>query len=778
MKRFFLSFLLILASAATWAASTDSLRVCGDLPKPTISSQKAVSCAGQPVILQAEGCLGMVVWSNQKKGINLTVYPAKTTTYTAYCQKDSCRSENAKPYTVEITTPRTPIVNANNKKICYGQSTVLTVSGCPQEAIWSDGSTGNEITVSPRATTKYTATCRVDGCISCFAEDIIITVLAAPLSIRASQSTVCAGESVTLSAGGNCGGQIKWNDGVTSQEIIVKPTATTTYSVVCESEGCATILNQTTVQVAVPSPPALAAIRSNICRGESATLLASNCTGTVKWSNGATGASIVVKPETSTAYSAFCERGNCQSINSSVLLITVAGEIPAQPNVLASVSNKCPFVTVDLSGAIQTKPAGIVFEARTGASVASPLVENVGAVSVGETYYIFAKNDLGCVSAPAVVKTIITPCRDGVPLCINNPAQVVIIKAERAANGNYFLEGKWSGSATSATWSSNGTGVFSNIKGINSVYTTSEADQKAGEITLAFTTNDPDSTGSCAAAIATTKIKTEVIVRSKEIVGLSKNMNSFRLLANKKYLIEYWLRLVNLGQNDLSEVSLVDSLDKTFKNGAVIVGKPKVKVISSDMDSTELIGRADTTFTGQGGNYNLLVPELNEVAKGKMLLVSLTVEIDATNSQDSVVYNTAYVTALDINGNICRDISTDGKVADSNQNGDASDDSSPTPVVLSSAGKDGDLFVPEGFSPNGDGINDALVIQKPATLKVSLEIFNRWGGAVYRNDDYKNDWSGGPIGAKTNDNLPVGTYFSVVKTSDGREFSKFLTITR
>ena len=778
MKHLFVFLLLSFSSTIVLAAPTDSLRVCADLAKPVISGQKAVSCAGQPVVLQASGCAGTVVWSNQKKGTSLTVYPAQTTTYTAYCQNDSCKSENAKPYTVEINTPRTPIVNASSKKICYGQSTTLTVSGCPQEAIWSDGSMGNEITISPRATTKYTATCRVDGCISCFAEDVIITVLAAPLSVRASQSVVCAGESVTLSANGNCAGQIKWNNGATSQEITVKPTATTTYSAVCESEGCASIENQITVQVAVPSPPALAATRSSICRGESTTLSASNCAGVVKWSNGATGASITVKPEINTVYSAVCERGNCQSINSSIVSVTIAGEIPPAPVVLATISNKCPFVTVDLSAAIQTKPSGIVFEARTEANATSSLVENVGAVSVGETYYIFAKNNAGCVSAPATVKTSIAPCRDGLPLCANNPAQASILKAEKASNGNYFLEGKWSGSATSGTWSSNGTGTFSNPTGTSTVYVTSEADQKAGEITLAFTTNDPDSTGSCTAAIATTKIKTETTVRSKETVGLSKSVNAFTRLNNKKYLVEYWLRVVNLGQNNLSEVILIDSLDKTFKNGAVIVGKPKVKVFDDDTNLVELSGRADATFTGQGGNYNLLIPELNALAKGKMLLVSLTMEVDATNAQDSVAYNTAYVTALDINGNSCRDASTDGKVADLNQNGDASDDFTPTPLVLNSTGKDSDLFVPEGFSPNGDGINDALVIQKPAALKVSLEVFNRWGGAVYRNDDYKNDWSGGTIGAKANDTLPVGTYFSVVKTSDGREFSKFLTITR
>ncbi|MEZ0542877.1 gliding motility-associated C-terminal domain-containing protein [Fibrella arboris] len=92
------------------------------------------------------------------------------------------------------------------------------------------------------------------------------------------------------------------------------------------------------------------------------------------------------------------------------------------------------------------------------------------------------------------------------------------------------------------------------------------------------------------------------------------------------------------------------------------------------------------------------------------------------------------------------------------------------------------IFIPEGFSPNGDGINDYFVIQGVAgSATVDLEIFNRWGHRVYADTNYRNDWGGQAnqgTYATTNQGLPDGTYFYVVRISDGREYVRFLTIAR
>lgn len=68
----------------------------------------------------------------------------------------------------------------------------------------------------------------------------------------------------------------------------------------------------------------------------------------------------------------------------------------------------------------------------------------------------------------------------------------------------------------------------------------------------------------------------------------------------------------------------------------------------------------------------------------------------------------------------------------------------------------------------------------PNGLNVSFEVYNCWGQLVHQENDYKSDWDGkanrGVTGGGTKD-LADGTYFYVIRLSDGREFIKFLTIT-
>jgi gliding motility-associated-like protein/uncharacterized repeat protein (TIGR01451 family) len=81
-----------------------------------------------------------------------------------------------------------------------------------------------------------------------------------------------------------------------------------------------------------------------------------------------------------------------------------------------------------------------------------------------------------------------------------------------------------------------------------------------------------------------------------------------------------------------------------------------------------------------------------------------------------------------------------------------------------------DFFIPEGFSPNGDGINDLFVIRGIFNFPSNtFVIFNRWGVKVFESAPYENTWDGKcdkglQVGG---DELPVGTYFYVLDLGNG-----------
>jgi gliding motility-associated-like protein len=76
-----------------------------------------------------------------------------------------------------------------------------------------------------------------------------------------------------------------------------------------------------------------------------------------------------------------------------------------------------------------------------------------------------------------------------------------------------------------------------------------------------------------------------------------------------------------------------------------------------------------------------------------------------------------------------------------------------------------EVFIPEGFSPNGDGVYDKFIISASDSKSIDLKVFDRWGAQVYESANYKNDWEGtSTIGTLINGNqLPEGTYYYLVQ---------------
>ncbi len=80
-----------------------------------------------------------------------------------------------------------------------------------------------------------------------------------------------------------------------------------------------------------------------------------------------------------------------------------------------------------------------------------------------------------------------------------------------------------------------------------------------------------------------------------------------------------------------------------------------------------------------------------------------------------------------------------------------------------------------GFSPNGDGVNDKFRIEGLANFPNNeLQIFNSLGSIVYQQEGYDNSWEG------TFNHLPLpdGVYFYILYDGEGKRLSGYVQISR
>ncbi len=166
--------------------------------------------------------------------------------------------------------------------LCPGDSTALSVDP-GYSYIWSTGDTMASIIVSPVTTTSYTVTVN-DGPDCSITESIEVQVNNTPTTqVAATPSTICVGESVSLTAAG--GVTYSWSSGDTTAMITTTPAQTTSYTVtVTDVNGCSATDTATVVVSEV-----LIAIdgTTEICTGDMVWLEASGGIS-YQWSTGNT----------------------------------------------------------------------------------------------------------------------------------------------------------------------------------------------------------------------------------------------------------------------------------------------------------------------------------------------------------------------------------------------------------------------------------------------------------------------------------------------------------
>ncbi|MFN5183829.1 MAG: beta strand repeat-containing protein [Bacteroidota bacterium] len=218
-------------------------------PLPTVSvSGSTAVCAGNSTTLTASGA-NTYFWNTGVSTASVTLSPSAVTTYTVTGTNASGCSNTQ---TVTINVNPLPVVNiSGNNSVCNGSSSTLTGSGASTYS-WNTGSTNNPLIVTPASTTAYTVTgTDANNCSN--TATVTLTVNPLPNVTVSGNTTICSGQSTTLTASG--ANAYTWNTGFPSAALNVNPTTATSYTVTgTDANNCS---NTATVSVNVNSIPVL-----------------------------------------------------------------------------------------------------------------------------------------------------------------------------------------------------------------------------------------------------------------------------------------------------------------------------------------------------------------------------------------------------------------------------------------------------------------------------------------------------------------------------------------
>ncbi|WP_188771616.1 Ig-like domain-containing protein, partial [Emticicia aquatilis] len=236
--------------------------------KPTsVSISTTNTCVGTSITLSATCTSGTVTWYGSPAGTTqlgtggtFSYIPSAGTgqSFYAACETTNCNSgRTITSNSINVyTVPSAPTVTLTSPSVVCSPATLnLTASGCTGTVTWSDNSTGTSLTLSAPGTYNVSATCSANGCTSVASTGnnglVINASPLAPTGVSVSSTTICLGNSVSLSAACSSGvitwyGQLSGGTAIgTGSLLSVSPVSSRKYFVgcnngVCESQRIAT----------------------------------------------------------------------------------------------------------------------------------------------------------------------------------------------------------------------------------------------------------------------------------------------------------------------------------------------------------------------------------------------------------------------------------------------------------------------------------------------------------------------------------------------------------
>ena len=366
----------------------------------------------------------------QPSGGTQTVTPAATTTYTAVATGAGGNVSATATVTVTTSPIATVSISASPTSIAPGGSSTLTVTAANATQVTVTGSDGKQLaplqanggtlTVTPAATTTYTAVATAAGGGKVSATTTVtvaaaggptVTISANPTSVSTGGSsvlTVTATNATQVTVTGSDGTKLALSS--TGGTQTVTPTATTTYTATATGAGTTTASATATVTVIPAATVTISASPASISAGGSSVLsvTAANATqvtitgGGSSYTLSATGGTQTVNPAATTTYTATATGATGPPVT-AITTVTVG------PGPTATIAATPSTISVGGSSTLAftaTNATQVTITGTDGSSYPN-LPPSGGSVTVKPTttttYTVVSKGTFGQSSATAIV---------------------------------------------------------------------------------------------------------------------------------------------------------------------------------------------------------------------------------------------------------------------------------------------------------------------------------------------------------------------------------------
>jgi gliding motility-associated-like protein len=653
-------------------------------PVVTALSSGDLTCSVASVTLTGTSTGNSMVWNGgtlSNAANPATVTAAGTYTVTATDAINGCT--NTDVVTVIVDNSQPLAISVNSPTICAGQTATLTAIGGTTYS-WTTGATTNPITVSPASTASYTVTGISGGCSG---TAIATVTVGSSLTITVNSPTICAGQTATLTAAG--GTTYLWSTGATTNPITDSPTTITSYTVIGTTSGC----SDTAIATVTISPsPSITVNSATICAGETATLTAVGG-ASYSWNSGATTNPISVTPSTTTSYTVTGTASGCSG--NAVSTVTV---------------NQSPVVIVNSPGicagglATLTASGAGTYLWSTGATTAQ-----ITDSPVSTTTYTVTGTTAGC-SNTAIATVTVNPflsvnANGAASICPGGSATISALAVD-GSNGSYtysWAPGGATGSSLSVSPAVTTTYIVTAIDGCSPPAFDSVTVTVLPSATVAF---NADFVSGCAPlCVNFTDIS---MVTGGSIATQSWDFGGDLPVVQHCFTVpgQYSVTLsvtTNSGcvstytNTNMIQVSSFPSASFTAPLSTGILA-PTVSFTDNSTGATSWnwdFGDSLASSSGNISNFQNPTHTYSEIGRYCVKLI-----IGNTNG----CYDTTQ---------LCIDIDPEFS-----------------------------FYVPNSFSPDGNGINDDFYCASGNFKEFKMQIFDRWGNMLFYADDINKHWNG------------------------------------